>query len=453
MATLPPPALDRTAPRAAAPVAGYVTRQRLPVSIWPMVIVIYATLVPREICIHLGSNFMFADRLALLLISPWLFRNIWNGAIRFVLPDFLIVLMGVWIAVAYTVVNGFDRGFLGGLGLAVDSVFGYLLARITFRSLNDVRRGFILCIPMIFLCALTLPLESLTHQLLVRPPLEKIFGSVRTAEGSIALHGAQRVEIRHGLLRAYGVWSHPILAGVYLSTQLAVMWSSGIRGLPRWLWLAAISMSVFTLSSATYLSLLLQVMFIGYDYLTRKIKELTWGFFWLVVALVLLFANGASNSGAIGLVIRFLTLDPATGYFRLLIWKFGWLSVVNHPWFGIGLADYSRPSWMISNSIDNHWLLLAIRYGPTASACLLLACFSALFALARCQAYANRRDQRFYRGIMMSLTMMMIMGCTVYIYGGTQTWFTILLGACVACAQHGFFRVVVLPEEERATTA
>jgi O-antigen ligase len=143
-------------------------------------------------------------------------------------------------------------------------------------------------------------------------------------------------------------------------------------------------------------------------------------------------------------------IDAQSGFFRLLIYQFGWQSVLAHPWFGIGLNPYRRPDWMVSSSIDSHWLLLAVRYGLPAALLLFSASIVALVALARSQAYANRRNQYFYRGIMMSLATMVLTGFTVYIYGGTQTWLTILLGACVACSQHGYSWRVILPEEERA---
>jgi hypothetical protein len=138
-------------------------------------------------------------------------------------------------------------------------------------------------------------------------------------------------------------------------------------------------------------------------------------------------------------------IDRQSSYFRLLIYDYGWQSVLAHPWVGIGLNPYRRPDWMVSASVDSHWLLLAIRYGLPAALLLFSACIVALVGLGRSQAYANRRNKLFYRGIMISLATMVFMGFTVYIYGGSQTWLTILLGACVACSQHGYSWQVILP--------
>jgi len=429
-----------------------VSRQkaRPHVSIWPMVIVIYATLLPREACIHLGENYLYADRLALILMLPWIIGNIAKGVIKFVLPDWLILMTGLWIIISLCAIEGVARGFVSGPAFAVDAVGGYFLARVSFHSLTDVRRGLILCVPGIFLAASTLPVESISHQLIVRPAFEKVFGAVRMLEGTDEFHGAQRVFIRHGLMRAYGPFAHPILGGLFLSTLLGIFSMSGIRGWPKWLALLATGMSVFSLSSSTFLALGIQFAMLVFDWLTRVIKELSWVMLLVFIGLAMIAIQFLTSGGVVSIIVRFLTLDPTTGFFRMLIWQYGWQSVEKHPWFGIGFADYNRPSWMITNSVDSHWLLLAMRYGLLPAVALFISCVSALFALGRSQAYANKRDQRFYRGIMFSLSTLILMAFTVYIYGGTQTWFTIMLGACVASAQHGYFWVVVLPEEERA---
>jgi len=156
----------------------------------------------------------------------------------------------------------------------------------------------------------------------------------------------------------------------------------------------------------------------------------------LVVGLLTLSAY--SNSGIVTLLVRFATLDPGTGYFRISIWQYGTLSVLAHPWFGIGFDPYRRPDWMLTSSIDTHWLLYAVRYGPPAALSLFLTCIAAVGGMVRAEKMANARDAGFYRGIVISLVTLVAMGFTVSFQGGTLTWFTILLGGCVACAQHSY---------------
>jgi O-antigen ligase len=58
-----------------------------------------------------------------------------------------------------------------------------------------------------------------------------------------------------------------------------------------------------------------------------------------------------------------MTFSSHTGWYRLNIWEYGTQSVLNNPVFGIGLNDWERPAWMGGSSVDNFWLLIAMRHG------------------------------------------------------------------------------------------
>ncbi|MCH7564219.1 MAG: hypothetical protein IH968_10395, partial [Gemmatimonadetes bacterium] len=71
------------------------------------------------------------------------------------------------------------------------------------------------------------------------------------------------------------------------------------------------------------------------------------------------------------------------GYYRIQIWTYGTASVERNPWFGIGDKAMGRAHWMVMETIDNHWLMLAVRYGlPTA----ILFGLGVVWALWRCGA-------------------------------------------------------------------
>jgi O-antigen ligase len=139
-----------------------------------------------------------------------------------------------------------------------------------------------------------------------------------------------------------------------------------------------------------------------------------------------------------GFVTRYLTLNQDTAFFRTLIWEFGSKAVMTNPMFGIGFEGYERPEWMLTESVDAHWLLLAMRFGLPAVIALGLSVIVALFALARASVKAPRVDQAFYRGIAISLFVLSLMMFTVTLWGGVLNWFNLLLGGCVACAQRSF---------------
>ena len=406
------------------------------VTIWPTVLVIYATLVPREIAIHAGENYIYMDRLALLITLPWVLGNFLRGGFKMVLPDWLVLFTAIWMVIAIGEDHGFDRAMITGTALSFDTVAGYFVARVAFRSLDDIRRVLIMCAPAFFFAALTLPIESLGHRLLIRPFFAQIFGQVHLSGGSEKLIDVVRTETRFGLVRAYGPWEHPILAGLHLATLPGVYWKSGIRGAPFLMALTAAFFAIFTFSSAAVIGLGLVLGALVYDAMTRQIEGLSWPLLLFMIAVSLMLTSVVTNSGVISLLIRFATLDPTTGYFRLAIWQYASNSVWLHPLFGIGFDNYRRPDWMLTASIDAHWLLLAVRYGLPASIAMFTASIVAIAGLVRAERLANRRDSGFYRGILISFGTLVLMAFTVTLQGGVLTWYTILLGGCVACAQH-----------------
>jgi len=417
---------------------GYVRAIPDRVAIWPIVLVIYATLLPREISIRVGTNYIYLDRLALLCTVPWISYHVWRGVTRFVLPDWLVLLCGTWMIVSFWVVYGPERAIVSGASFAFDMMAGYYLARISFRSLDDMRRALIVCAPGFLMAGLTLVVESISHHILVRPFFGNLLGTLNYAAGTENTGGEFQHTIRFGLLRAYGPWIHPIMAGLHMSTLLAVYWKSGIRGWPLWVAMIAVSTAIFTVSSAAILTLVITSGALFYDWLCSKVRGLNWPMMITAVISGTVVLSMFTKAGLISLIIRFATLDPATSYYRIAIWTYGVLSVWAHPWFGIGFESYRRPEWMLTASVDTHWLLYAMRFGMPAAASLFLACLFAMGGLLRAERFANARDSGFYRGILISLLTLVVMGFSVSYQGGTLNWFSILLGASVACAQHTY---------------
>lgn len=416
-----------------------VAARQVTVSIWPIVIVIYATLLPREVRFDFSGLEFYVDRIALMLTLPWVIYKISQRAIRFVLPDWLVLISGVLLVVSMTKVYGLARALPSGGALAFDSVAGYYLARISFRSLDDIRRALIVTAPGFLLAGASVMVESISHRFIVRPFFMSIFGSISYAGGGVDVVLDQlRYDVRGGLLRAYGPWPHPIIAGLHLATLLPVYWMSGVRGWPRLLGILAAFMAIFTVSSAALLALALAIIFISYDALTHRVRGLSWGYFFLAAGIAAAIIQAMVGGGVVGVLTRYATLDSSTAYFRQAIWEFGSQSVWAHPWFGIGLEAYERPDWMLTQSVDNHWLLWAMRYGLPAAAAIFGATIISVIALANSSTRATPVDARFFRGIAMSMAVLILMMWTVTLQGGTLTWFTLLLGGCVACAQRSY---------------
>lgn len=414
-------------------------RRDVRVALWPMVVVLYATLLPREVRVEMAGLQFFADRIGLILVLPYVVKKIIDGAIRFVLPDILMLFTGLWMIVAMSVTYGIGDGLVRGGSLALDGTVGYYLARISFRSLNDVRRILILFAPGVLAVGLLIATESITHTPIVKPIAEGIFGKLPFYVGGDAAGFDNRAsEVRMGLMRAEGPFSHSILAGLYLASLVGIYSMAGLRGWPRIVGNLAGLLSVFSLSSAAILGLALTYAMVGFDSLQRWFRELSWSLIVGVVVAIIVVLELSSNSGAAGLIGRYLTLNPETAYYRQMIWTFAGASVGAHPLFGIGLAGFSRPVWMVSESIDAHWLLLAVRYGLPAALAQGAAVLLALFALSKASQNVTLSEQRMYRGIAFSLATLAIMMFTVTLWGGALGLFNLLLGGCVACAQRSY---------------
>jgi len=108
----------------------------------------------------------------------------------------------------------------------------------------------------------------------------------------------------------------------------------------------------------------LQIGLLAAERWTRKIPRrgliATLGIVFIFVVLSLV-----SNRGPVKLFISSITLNPATGYYRLLIWENGIDDIFRNPIFGMKPEEWTRLSWMV-DSIDNHWLLVAMHGGIPA---------------------------------------------------------------------------------------
>lgn len=409
------------------------------VALWPVMLVLYAMLLPREVRISLDGFELYADRIGLLIVLPYVLRKLMQGAIRFVLPDLLVLLAGVWMLVSMLVHYGVSPGLERGGSAALDSTVGYFLARISFRSLTDMRRALVLLLPGVMAVALSIVVESITHKPFIRPLAAQIFGPLPLFEGgSGEVYRRDINMIRMGLYRARGPFEHAIHAGLFIASLVGIYNLAGLRGYPRLFANIVAPLAFFTVSSAALLGLALGYGLIAYEFIQRHVRELSWRLLILAGTAAVVLLEIVSDSGAIGLMSRYLTFSSQTAFYRQFTWDFGLQTLATSPWFGIGFSDYERPAWMVSNSVDAHWLLLALRFGSPTALSLLAAVIIALLGLSRASVSVPRADQLFYRGIAISLFVLATMMFTVYLWGGVAMWFTVMLGACVACSQRSY---------------
>ncbi|MQQ09578.1 hypothetical protein GFB49_14005 [Epibacterium sp. SM1979] len=330
--------------------------------------------------------------------------------------DWLILMTGLWVIVALVKVHGTARIPFAGI-TAVETVGGYLVGRALVRNARDYRLVFALVVAaVVFLLPFTV-IENLTAKLVIPDFLRDTFG-VQSIERNRSAHG------RLGLERVYSVFEHPILWGLFCAMTFANLW---MLARSRWSLLLTLSVMFYStfsaLSSAPLLGIALQAMLLIWGWMTN-------GRWKLLLALTVggyVLLDLASNRTPIEILITSVTFSAHNSWTRLIIFEYGSAAVMRAPIFGLGFNDYPRPSWLTA-SIDNFWLLNAIRYGLVGLGLMLGAFVWHLWRTARIKI-DDRDLNRLRRGHLIGLVGLMMTLVTVHIWGTVAVFVMFYLGA------------------------
>lgn len=380
----------------------------------------YLLLIPTPANLEIAGSVLPPYRLVLIPSALLVLTSAVRARFRLLLPDILVLIATLWISVAMFVNTGGTQAVTAVVSNTVDIALSYFFARVVFQNPRDFRIFLILMAPGIFLVGAIIMLESITFRPFVHETFTNIFG------GS---HRRRLVE-RLALMRAFGPFPHPILAGIFLVSFLPLYLLSGIRGWPRILGASAALFSFFTLSSAALLGLVVSAIMLAYNWLTERVANLTWRMFLIALTMVGLALEFLTQNGAFSFLTRYASLNTVTARHRLLIWKHGTANVESHPWFGIGYADWERPAWML-DSVDHYWLLLAMQFGVIVPFLIALTIALAVLNASRASVLGPQADRMMLRGIAISLGVFAFGVISVSIWLSVQTWFYMLAGVAV----------------------
>jgi hypothetical protein len=350
------------------------TRSRLAV---PVVLYLIAVMLP--IGFNLGSVYLNLVRLILLLtIVPLTFQLLRGkfGGVR--LPDVFFFLHVFWIIIAITV-NNPNRAIEYVGSTVIEFIGSYVLARAYIRTSEDFMA---LCRALVLMIMLTLPFglyELYTNHPLILEFLKKIPG-VRT-EWIVT----GRDEVRMGLFRVQGSFPHPIHYGMFASMGFALCFI-GLKGVygntKRYIASAIMVLCTFmSLSSGALLPVTMQAGLILWA-TALNFTRYRWLILGILVGIAYIAVDLLSNRSPIMVFMAYSTFSPWNAYFRALIFEYGISNVWAHPWLGIGLSDWVRPSWM-PPSVDNFWLVQAMRYGIPGLILLAIGFFQPIWVIAR----------------------------------------------------------------------
>lgn len=330
-------------------------------------------------------------------------------------PDILLPLYGIWVIIALVAVHGFEQIDFGGIAF-VEVVGAYLIGRVLVRDLDTFKfmlRLLMWCLAILFPLVIY---ELLTQRML----FTEIFGGVFDVP-----QRSPSARTRLNLQRIQTVFDHPILFGLFCSMLFGNAYIY-FRNSPfkRFVVMGFIAMmTLFSLSSAPLLALALQLGLIVWGIMTKDNFKLFLGlavFFYITIDLL-------SNRTPITIMIDMLVFEAGTAWTRVITFRYAQPVVLDNPIFGIGFNDWPRPHWLVA-SVDNYWLLTAMRYGLVGLV-LLAAAFLVHVYQVSVAKITDEETRRFRLGYTIVLAGIIFTIVTVHIWGGLLSLVFMYIGA------------------------
>ncbi len=314
----------------------------------------------------LGSLLMSPVRAVLMIaIVPYTI-NLFAGKYgKVLLVDILFFAHIFWVAVCLWV-NNPNRVFENAGSSAIEFLGAYLIARSQVRTRDD----FIFVIKVLaILIAALLPL-AIMESVLGRRMIIDLFNMV-------GMPTVNRVDIerRIGLARVQGPFAHPIHFGLFCSLNISLLYFGLQRVMTRFWRIVSTAITAaavfFSLSSGALLAMFLQVGLFAWAIVLRPIR-IKWLLLFLCFVAAYVVVDIFSNRTPLKVFMSYATFSPHNAYYRSITNDYAMQNVWKNPIFGLGLKYWPRPLWMYSGSIDNFWLVMAVRFGfPGAGAVIL----------------------------------------------------------------------------------
>ncbi|MGQ0673561.1 MAG: hypothetical protein ACT4N2_11900 [Hyphomicrobium sp.] len=385
----------------------------------PILVVILSLICPTEFSVDVAGLRFPPHRFAFILFLPLaLYRLATRSDTRLQSFDILIAALAVWQTAIFASHAG-QEGFVYGGSLALETIGGYAIARAYIRDVETLivsLRTLVLAIGLVAGIAL---LDTLTRSFFTHEVLRGLIGGPPMPPA----------DIRWGLARAAATFDHPIHYGTFCAAMFALLWCAERDAVRRRVQAAVVAFAtLLALSSAPLLSLGLQFAMLTWERFTRGFALRTHLTLAILAGLYIGMAF-VSSRPPIQLLITGMTFDPWTGLYRMLIWEHGLANVWESPWTGLGLAEWERPSWMVSSTIDAYWLVLPMRSGIPAF--LILAAAILLLGRAvvkRGIGSPDRERRRLSAGWMISLIALCLLGATVHYWNVPHALLFFFLG-------------------------
>jgi len=394
---------------------------RLPLVVW-----LYLLAVVIPVGITLGPLLLTGVRVVLIVLIAPLMVQLFTGRFgKLFATDFLFLAHVLWSAVALMMNNPAQViEQTGSVGL--EFLGGYVMGRAYIRSRADFMA---LAQALIWLVLLMIPLaliETATGRVPLVEALQKL-PVIRTI-------GISEQAPRFGLDRVQLGFAHPIHFGLFCSVTFSLCFVAmeGTFGTRRrWITAAVIAATGFlALSSGAILAIALQFGLILWAMIFAKVEKRWWILAGLCV-LAYVVVDLLSNRTPIEVFMSYATFSAQTAYWRAQAFAWGMKTIWANPIFGIGLNDWVRPSYMYSDSVDNFWLLTAMRYGIPGFVTVTLGYVLVLFHVMRRDLSADPVLLVLRRAWVFTFLGLSFTLCTVHVWTAIYSFVFFMLGAGV----------------------
>jgi hypothetical protein len=258
--------------------------------------------------------------------------------------DWLMILLGVWSVIAYTVLWGTANSFVYRSARTFDMLALYFLFRVHVRSWDEIY---------------TL-IKSLSFACLVLAA-SMLFQFVTQTNPMYALGAPYNVVVsRLGVLRCQAGFGHPISAGVVggsLIPLFVIAWRMG-GDLRKWAILGISAGTIMTVTSASSSTVMAYAAGVGALFMWKyrhRMSAIRWAVF-----IGMIFMDLLMQAPVWALLARFKVFGGSTGYHRY--WLFNEFVNRVNEWWLIGIkstADWNPLLW----DVVNQYVLMGVRAG------------------------------------------------------------------------------------------
>jgi hypothetical protein len=390
----------------------------------PLIVALFffCIMLPTAVSVNLGGLRLSAYRIVLILwFLPMLVRLLSGRSGQMNVFDMILGLHCAWAIVAMIKWGGLAQGIESGGIYVIECAGAYLLGRLYIRSCEDFEAMAQAYVGMVVgMLIFTVP-EAITAVHILHDGISSVVGGPR----------APFIEQRMGLERTFGPFDHPILYGVFSASAFSLAYFvvserrfSNYRGMAK---VAGVSLAtLMSASGGPYVVLLMQGFVAAWERALSRVPG-RWAALFTLFGLAYLAIDLLSTKTPFHVFVNNFTFSKQSAYNRILIWEYGTAEVARHPVFGIGLGDWKRPSWM-SDSMDNFWLVISVRYGLPALVLLLVLLIGLVVAAGRRKGLPDdwRRARHAWAFTLFGIS---VAAATVHLWNALFVLFLFLLGS------------------------